>query len=141
MWSVVEDPDVLAGVHCASRETGSRSASTRARNGWPSIRGAIADRRTLSGLVSELAGAGVRRFVLSHGGASPDLELIRRLAASVEAGIVVAGGVDRASTLTGLQQAGAEAVILGEVLFDGRLEPTGCGRRGSPDALVTARFV
>ena len=85
---------------------------------------------TLSGLVSELAGAGVRRFVLSHGGASPDLELIRRLASSVEVGIVVAGGVDRASTLTGLQQAGAEAVILGEVLFDGRL--------ALPDAVAAA---
>ena len=103
MWSVVEDPDVL-------------SASLRIAGDWLAIGLDAREERlaeypwrhrrppTLSGLVSELAGAGVRRFVLSHGGASPDLELIRRLAASVEAGIVVAGGVDRASTLTGLQR-------------------------------------
>jgi phosphoribosylformimino-5-aminoimidazole carboxamide ribonucleotide (ProFAR) isomerase len=87
----------------------------------------------LNGLVSELAGAGVRRFVLSHGGATPDLQRIGRLAASVEAGIVIAGGVDRASTLTGLRNAGVEAVILGEVLFDGRLT--------LPDAVVAAAAV
>jgi phosphoribosylformimino-5-aminoimidazole carboxamide ribonucleotide (ProFAR) isomerase len=63
----------------------------------------------------------VRRFVLSHGGASPDLERLRRLASSVQAEIVVAGGVDQASTVVELRRAGIGAVILGEVLFDGRL--------------------
>jgi phosphoribosylformimino-5-aminoimidazole carboxamide ribotide isomerase len=132
VWSVVEDPDVL-------------SASLRIAGDWLAIGLDAREERltdypwrrrrppTLTGLVSELAAAGVRRFVLSHGGAAPDLDRLGRLAASVEAGIVVAGGVDRAGTLTGLRQAGIEAVILGEVLFDGRLT--------LPDAMAAAAAV
>src|SRR5207342_2660179 len=45
---------------------------------------------TLDGLVSELVGAGVARFVLSHGGAAPDLEHTRRLVQSYDAEILVA---------------------------------------------------
>jgi phosphoribosylformimino-5-aminoimidazole carboxamide ribotide isomerase len=131
VWSVVEveDPELL-------------SASLRIAGDWLAIGlDAREDRLaeypwrarrppTFAGLVSELAAAGVRRFVLSHGGQSPDLERLGRLAASVEAEIVVAGGVDRAATLAGLRQAGVEAVILGEVLFDGRL--------ALPDAIAAA---
>ena len=120
VWSVVEDRDVLA-------------ASLRVAGDWLAI-GLDAREERLAGypwrhrrpprlpeLVAELDAAGVRRFVLSHGGASPDLERLGRLAASVQAEIVVAGGVDQASTIAGLRRAGVGAVILGEVLFDGRL--------------------
>jgi phosphoribosylformimino-5-aminoimidazole carboxamide ribotide isomerase len=120
LWPIVEDPAVLA-------------ASLRIAGDWLAIgidarEERLADypwrqRRpsSLAALVGELASAGVRRFVLSHGGADPDLELLGRLAAGVDAEIVVAGGIDRASTLSALGRVGVGAVILGEVLFDGRL--------------------
>jgi phosphoribosylformimino-5-aminoimidazole carboxamide ribonucleotide (ProFAR) isomerase len=120
LWSVAEDRDVL-------------DAALRVAGDWLAI-GVDAREERLAGypwrhrpvpglveLVTELEAAGVRRFVLSHGGASPDLERLRRLASSVQAEIVVAGGVDQASTVVELRRAGIGAVILGEVLFDGRL--------------------
>ena len=130
LWAVAEDPDVLAAA-CASRATGSRSASTRATERLArAIRGAIAVRRTLDELVDELAGRrGAALRPVARRRRVPDLELHRRLAASVDAGIVVAGGVDRTATLTGLQRAPAPtAVILGRgALRRAGLEP-------SPDA-------
>jgi phosphoribosylformimino-5-aminoimidazole carboxamide ribonucleotide (ProFAR) isomerase len=123
LWSVVEDPDVLAaslGVAGDWLAIGLDAREERlAEYPWRQRRPP-----RLADLVAELDAAGVRRFVLSHGGASPDLERLGRLAASVQAEIVVAGGVDRASAVAGLRRAGVGAVILGEVLFDGRLALT-----------------
>jgi phosphoribosylformimino-5-aminoimidazole carboxamide ribotide isomerase len=120
VWSVAEDRDRLASALRIAGDWLAVGLDARedrlAQYPWRQRRPP-----TLTGLIDELAGAGVRRFVLSHGGASPDLEWLGRLAASVEAEIVVAGGVDRTTTLTGLRRAGVGAVILGEVLFDGRL--------------------
>jgi phosphoribosylformimino-5-aminoimidazole carboxamide ribotide isomerase len=129
LWPVVEDPEVLG-------------ESLRVAGDWLAIGLDAREERlaeypwrrrtapTLSSLVEELAGAGVRRFVLSHGGADPDLALLARLASSVDAEIVVAGGVERAATLSELGRAGVGSVILGEVLFDGRLT--------LPDAIAAA---
>jgi phosphoribosylformimino-5-aminoimidazole carboxamide ribotide isomerase len=132
LWSVVEDPDVLA-------------ASLRIAGDWLAIGLDAREERlgeypwrrrqqpTLEALIGELAAAGVRRFVLSHGGSSPDLERLGRLAASVDAEIVLAGGIDRAATIAAVRRAGIGAVILGEVLFDGRLS--------LPDAISSAGVV
>jgi phosphoribosylformimino-5-aminoimidazole carboxamide ribotide isomerase len=79
---------------------------------------------TLAGLVSELAAAGVRRFVLSHGGAAPDVAALAALTASVDADILVAGGVASLELLGRLRDAGVAGVILGEALFNGALELT-----------------
>jgi phosphoribosylformimino-5-aminoimidazole carboxamide ribotide isomerase len=131
LWSVAEDPDVLA-------------ASLRVAGDWLAIGLDAREERLaeypwrhrpaprLAELVAELDAAGVRRFVLSHGGASPDLEGLGRLAASVQAELVVAGGVDQASTIAGLRRAGIGAVILGEVLFDGRLTLAAAIDAGAP---------
>jgi phosphoribosylformimino-5-aminoimidazole carboxamide ribonucleotide (ProFAR) isomerase len=120
LWSVAEDADVLA-------------ACLRIAGDWLAVGLDAREERLaeypwrhrrpprLHELVAELDAAGVRRLVLSHGGASPDIERLGRLAASVQAEIVVAGGVDQVSTIAGLRHAGIGAVILGEVLFDGRL--------------------
>ena len=120
LWSVAEDRDVL-------------DAALRVAGDWLAIGVDAREERLaeypwrhrrvpgLVELVTELEAAGVRRFVLSHGGATPDLERLGRLASSVQAEIVVAGGVDQAATVVGLRRAGIGAVILGEVLFDGRL--------------------
>ena len=77
---------------------------------------------TLDGLVSELVGAGVGRFVLSHGGAEPDLDRVRSLVRSYDAEILVAGGVRDLDALRRLRDAGVSGVILGEVLLSGAID-------------------
>ena len=74
---------------------------------------------TLDGLVAELVGAGVGRFVLSHGGASPDLDRVRSLVRTYDAEILVAGGVRDLDGLRHLRDAGVAGVILGEALLSG----------------------
>jgi phosphoribosylformimino-5-aminoimidazole carboxamide ribotide isomerase len=77
---------------------------------------------TLRGIVEELAAAGVRRFVLGHGGSAPDVVALRELTAAVDADLVVAGGITSVDTLPALRDAGVAAVILGEVLFTGAID-------------------
>jgi phosphoribosylformimino-5-aminoimidazole carboxamide ribonucleotide (ProFAR) isomerase len=77
---------------------------------------------TLHQLMAELADAGVRRFVLSHGGESPDPRVLRSLVESVDAELVVAGGVRTAEVLADLRDAGVRAVILGEAIFSGAVD-------------------
>jgi phosphoribosylformimino-5-aminoimidazole carboxamide ribotide isomerase len=77
---------------------------------------------TLPALVDELVAAGVQRFVLSHGGAEPDLGLLAGLVAATGAEFLVAGGVTTLDGLRRLRDVGVSAVILGETLLSGRLE-------------------
>jgi phosphoribosylformimino-5-aminoimidazole carboxamide ribotide isomerase len=77
---------------------------------------------TLDDLIGELVAAGVGRFVLSHGGADPDLDLTRRLASSYDAEILVAGGVRNLDGLRRLRDTGAGGVILGEALLSGAID-------------------
>ncbi len=77
---------------------------------------------TVVSLVGELVGAGVARFVLSHGGAEPDLERTRELVASYDAEILVAGGVRDLDGLRRLRDIGVSGVILGEALFAGAID-------------------
>jgi phosphoribosylformimino-5-aminoimidazole carboxamide ribotide isomerase len=77
---------------------------------------------TVVSLVGELVGAGVARFVLSHGGAEPDLERTRELVASYDADILVAGGVRDLDGLRRLRDIGVSGVILGEALFAGAID-------------------
>ena len=77
---------------------------------------------SVAGLVEELVGAGVRRLVLSHGGASPDLAQVRSLVRSYDAEILVAGGVRDLDGLRRLRETGAAGVILGEALLSGAID-------------------
>lgn len=77
---------------------------------------------TVVSLVGELVGAGVARFVLSHGGAEPDLERTRQLVASYDVEILVAGGVRDLDGLRRLRDIGVSGVILGEALFTGAID-------------------
>jgi len=77
---------------------------------------------TLSDLVARLTDAGVRRFVLSHGGSSPDLALIAEASAGGAVDVLVAGGVQDLGAVTRLRSAGVRGLILGEVLLTGRLD-------------------
>ena len=77
---------------------------------------------TVEGLVAELVGAGVTRFVLSHGGSEPDLDRTRELIRTYDAEILVAGGVRDLDGLRRLRDTGVSGVILGEALFSGSIE-------------------
>ena len=77
---------------------------------------------TLDGLVSELAGAGVARVVLSHGGAEPDLTRTRDLVRSYDVEVLVAGGARDLDGLRRLRDTGVAGVILGEALLSGAID-------------------
>ncbi|HEX5465460.1 MAG TPA: HisA/HisF-related TIM barrel protein [Candidatus Limnocylindrales bacterium] len=77
---------------------------------------------SLDALVGRLVDAGVRRFVLSHGGQDPDVEGLARLARDHDAEFLVAGGVHDLGALTRLHEAGVYGVILGEALLSGQLD-------------------
>jgi phosphoribosylformimino-5-aminoimidazole carboxamide ribotide isomerase len=77
---------------------------------------------TVEMLVGELVGAGVARFVLSHGGAEPDLDRTRDLVRSYDAEILVAGGIHDLDALRRLRDTGVTGVILGEALLSGAID-------------------
>lgn len=77
---------------------------------------------TIEALLEELLAAGIRRFVLSHGPAEPDVDLLARLTTSLDADVLVAGGARTADAVRVLRDAGVAAVILGEVLLSGALD-------------------
>jgi phosphoribosylformimino-5-aminoimidazole carboxamide ribotide isomerase len=79
---------------------------------------------TLSELVAELVGAGVHRFVLSHGGAEPDVALLRSLVEAHRnvADMLVAGGVTDVAVMARLRDTGVAGVILGQALFSGLVD-------------------
>jgi len=77
---------------------------------------------TVGELVADLVGAGVARFVLSHGDTEPDLERTRGLVRTYDAEILVAGGVRDLDGLRRLRDTGVSGVILGEALFSGAIE-------------------
>jgi phosphoribosylformimino-5-aminoimidazole carboxamide ribotide isomerase len=77
---------------------------------------------TLDSLIDELVDAGVRRFVLSHGGAEPDLDRLRVLVRDVDADLLVAGGVADLAGVARLRDAGVTGIILGEPLLSGALD-------------------
>jgi phosphoribosylformimino-5-aminoimidazole carboxamide ribotide isomerase len=86
---------------------------------------------SLDELVVELSDAGVRRFVFSHGGAEPDVDTLTRLAAGVDAEVMVAGGVTSIDRISSLRDAGVSGVILGEALFTGAVDLTKALRAAS----------
>jgi len=79
-------------------------------------------RPTVDEVASELAGVGVRRLVLSHGGTEPDAALIRRLVQDLDLEVLVAGGVVDLAGIRRLRDAGAAGIVLGEALLTGRIE-------------------
>lgn len=77
---------------------------------------------TLSILVEELAGIGVRRVVLAHGGAQPDADLLSSLVRAYDVDVLVAGGAGDVAGLRRLRDAGVAGVILGEALLSGAID-------------------
>ena len=77
---------------------------------------------TLDTLVEELVAGGVRRLVLSHGGASPDTMLLAALRRRHEVEVLVAGGVNDLDAIRRLRDAGVTGLILGEALLSGSID-------------------
>ena len=79
-------------------------------------------RPTFDDVTAELAGLGVRRLVLSHGGGRPDPALIERLVHDLDVEVLVAGGVTDLAGIGRLRDAGVTGILLGEVLLSGRID-------------------
>jgi phosphoribosylformimino-5-aminoimidazole carboxamide ribotide isomerase len=76
---------------------------------------------TMDGLIGELAGLGVARVVLSHGGGA-DATRLADLGRTHRVDVLVAGGVHDLASIGRLRDAGIAGVILGEALLSGALE-------------------
>jgi phosphoribosylformimino-5-aminoimidazole carboxamide ribotide isomerase len=129
-WAVIEDPDRLAACLAIAGDwlsVGLDARPERLRE-YPWKR--YIPPTSLEQVVTELEGTGVRRFVLSHGGVSPDLAALARLhALGVE--VAVAGGVTDMATIARLEGAGVDAVIVGEALFTGAVSLEGWRAMGA----------
>jgi phosphoribosylformimino-5-aminoimidazole carboxamide ribotide isomerase len=77
---------------------------------------------TLAALLSELAGRGVRRFVLGHATGDAEVAEIARLARTMDADLLVAGGVGDLEGIRRVRDAGAAGIILGEALLSGAID-------------------
>jgi phosphoribosylformimino-5-aminoimidazole carboxamide ribotide isomerase len=77
---------------------------------------------TLDTLVEELVAGGVRRLVLSHGGATPDTGLLAALRRRHDVDVLVAGGVNDIDSVRRLRDAGVAGLILGETLLSGAID-------------------
>ena len=77
---------------------------------------------TLRELVSELAGRGVRRFVLGHATGDAEVADVAALARTVDADLLIAGGVSDAAGIRRMRDTGAAGIILGEALLSGAID-------------------
>lgn len=77
---------------------------------------------TVDALVDELVAQGVRRLVLSHGGSTPDMELLAALVRRRDADVLVAGGAGDLDAIRRLRDAGITGIILGEALLSGAID-------------------
>jgi phosphoribosylformimino-5-aminoimidazole carboxamide ribotide isomerase len=79
---------------------------------------------TFAAVVDELAARGVRRFVLSHGGAEPDVVMLANLTRTHDADFLVAGGATDLGAIGRLRDAGVSGIILGQALLSGAIDFT-----------------
>ena len=77
---------------------------------------------TIRGLVDELVGAGVGRFVLTHGGGDVEVAAFTDLVRNLEVELVVAGGVRDLDGIRRLRDTGVAGIILGEALLSGAID-------------------
>lgn len=119
--SVAEDPGLLADCLAVAGDWLAVGLDPR-----PERLAAFPWRRArvpaLAELVGELVDRGVRRFVLGHGGASPDLEQLGSLVRTYDADILVAGGASDLAGIARLRDAGVTGLILGEALLSGAID-------------------
>jgi phosphoribosylformimino-5-aminoimidazole carboxamide ribotide isomerase len=118
---VVEEPDLLRESLAVAGDwlaVGLDSRSERLA-AFPWRRPAVP---TLPSLVAELVDQGIRRFVLGHGGAEPDLVLLNALVRTHDIDLFVAGGARDLAGIGRLRDAGVSGIILGEALLSGAID-------------------
>jgi phosphoribosylformimino-5-aminoimidazole carboxamide ribotide isomerase len=121
LLSVAEDPERLAACLRIAGDWLAVGLDARPeRFAQVTWRGSQA--RTLEDLVEQLSASGVRRFVLTHGGAEPDPRALAGLIARSGAEFVLAGGVTDIGRLPGIRDAGVRAILLGEALLGGAID-------------------
>jgi len=76
----------------------------------------------LTELVAELAGLGIGRVVLAHGGVAPDSDLLTSLVRAYDVEVLVAGGASDVAGIRRLRDAGVAGLILGEALLSGSID-------------------
>ena len=79
---------------------------------------------TLAEIVGDLADRGVSRFVLAHGGSTPDLDVLGELGRRPGVDVLVAGGASDLDGIRRLRDAGVAGIILGEALLSGAIDFT-----------------
>jgi len=79
---------------------------------------------SLRDLLSDLAGRGVRRFVLGHATGEAEIADVASIARTVDADLLVAGGVGDVGGVRRVRDAGAAGIILGEALLSGAIDFT-----------------
>lgn len=77
---------------------------------------------SLRDLLSELVGRGVRRFVLGHATGAAEIAAIAALARTMDADLVVAGGIPDLDAVRRVRDTGAAGIILGEALLSGAID-------------------
>jgi phosphoribosylformimino-5-aminoimidazole carboxamide ribotide isomerase len=77
---------------------------------------------SLADLLSELAGRGVRRFVLAHATGDSEAGQITALARTMDAEVLIAGGVTDLEGVRRVRDSGAAGIILGEALLSGAID-------------------
>lgn len=119
--SVIEEPEVLAECLSVAGDWLAVGLDPRPERlsefAWkrPSV-------PTLGGVVDELIGRGVRRFVLSHGGGEPDAALLGDLIHRHDADFLVAGGATDVTGVRRLRDLGVTGIILGQALLSGAID-------------------
>lgn len=121
--AVADQPEVLRDALAVAGDWLAVGLDLRAER-WAEYPWHRSERPTLRGLVDELAAAGVRRLVITHGGTEPDTALLGELTARGDAEILVAGGVTELKGIRRLREAGVRGVILGQALLSGQLDYT-----------------
>lgn len=123
LWAVAEAPDVLAACVALAGDwlaVGLDARPERLREyPWKAFLPPTFDE-----LVERLATGGVHRFVLSHGGAAPDVARLSAIRRTHGVEVLVAGGVTDLDVLPRLRDAGVAGVLLGEALLSGAIDFT-----------------
>jgi phosphoribosylformimino-5-aminoimidazole carboxamide ribonucleotide (ProFAR) isomerase len=119
--AIAERPDALAGCLAVAGDWLAIGLDPRPDRiaAFPWRRGSAP---TLEALVEELVARGVHRLVLSHGGQTPDPDLIDSLVRRHDADIVVAGGITDLDGVRRLRDAGVTGIILGQALLSGAID-------------------
>ena len=119
--AVADDPEVLRACLAAAGDWLAVGIDAR-----PDRLAAFPWRRaappTLRELLSDLAGRGVRRFVLGHAVGPDEVAEIAAMAHTVDADLLVAGGVGDVAGVRRVRDAGAAGIILGEALLSGAID-------------------